>query len=409
MSYIYNVTKDEQKIIENNIYIKYEKHDHVNYDDGVCIKPWGYEFLIYQSKKIGIWYLNIKTNHSTSLHCHFNKDTIIIVLKGTVKINLMDESIILNEMENIFLPHYNFHGISSFSPESFIIEIEVYNNLIDFSDKNDLLRLTDQYKRKDNNYANSINFTKGDNEQYKYFKLSDNFNQLIEGVEIKVNNCSNINSVVDNNTYNILLDGVIYQDSTYIREGSIMKSMNNIQHLNDTSTILSLKKSNSNESAKIIYNKDQLNILMNKIKDKKIILTSGCFDIIHVGHINNLREAKELGDILMVCLSCDEQIKKLKGEDRPINNYDDRINLFKTITYVDYIILYDETNIETEEELDNIMNIVSPYCWVKGSDYNKDNVLKKHPGLKNIKLINNIKNKSTTNIINMIKNIQTNS
>jgi D-beta-D-heptose 7-phosphate kinase/D-beta-D-heptose 1-phosphate adenosyltransferase len=174
--------------------------------------------------------------------------------------------------------------------------------------------------------------------------------------------------------------------------------------LNDKSTILSLKKSNSNESAKIIYNNDQLNILMKKLKNKKLILTSGCFDIIHVGHINNLRNAKELGDILIVCLSCDEQIKKLKGEDRPINNYDDRINLFKTITYVDYIILYDETNIETEEELDNIMNIVSPDYWVKGSDYNKENVLKKHPGLKNIKLIDNIKNKSTTNIINIIKN-----
>ena len=106
----------------------------------------------------------------------------------------------------------------------------------------------------------------------------------------------------------------------------------------------------------------------------------------------------------MICLSNDEQIKKLKGDERPINNYKDRIDLFKTIKYVDYIILYNEENIEREESLGEIMKIVDPYFWVKGSDYSIDKILEKHPYLKNIKLVNNIEDKSTTNIVNKIKN-----
>jgi D-beta-D-heptose 7-phosphate kinase/D-beta-D-heptose 1-phosphate adenosyltransferase len=90
---------------------------------------------------------------------------------------------------------------------------------------------------------------------------------------------------------------------------------------------------------------------------------------------------------------------------RPINNYLDRINLFKTITYVDYIVLYDEEDIKNERTLGNIMKIVDPLYWVKGSDYTVEQILSKHPYLKNIKIIPCVEGKSTTNII---KKIQTN-
>jgi len=99
----------------------------------------------------------------------------------------------------------------------------------------------------------------------------------------------------------------------------------------------------------------------------------------------------------------DKQINKLKGKDRPINNYKDRIDLFKTISFVDYIILYNEENIEKEETLGNIMKIVNPFYWSKGDDYNEKKIIEKHPYLRNIKLIKNIDGKSTTNIINKIK------
>lgn len=177
--------------------------------------------------------------------------------------------------------------------------------------------------------------------------------------------------------------------------------------IEDEITILTLEKFDYQDDKKIIHNLEQLKIIIQDLKktNKQLVLSSGCFDILHVGHIKNLIEAKKMGDILMVCLSNDEQIKKLKGDTRPVNNYEDRINLFKTIKYVDYVILYNETNIDTEETLGEIMKIVDPNIWAKGSDYKVDEIFKKHPYLKKIKLIDNIENKSTTKIIQKIENI----
>lgn len=399
---------EELKIISNNNFRKNEKNKFIDYKNTVCVKPWGHEFLVFQNKKIGIWFLKIVKGHKTSLHCHFNKDTIIIVLKGSAKIELINNEVInLNVMESLFLPHYNFHGLGTFSDEMYIIEIEVYNDNIDFTDKNDLLRINDIYKRNSNNYESSVNAIKENLGEYDYFFLEKNFNEKIQGIDLKVTevNAENI-SQIKNNCYNILLEGSIFQNFKYISEGSVLDSLENIQFLHDKCLLLSLDRYDYKEESKIIYDNSQLELTVKKLKsqNKNIILSSGCFDILHIGHINTLIESKKLGDVLMICLSNDEQIKKLKGDERPINNYKDRIDLFKTIKYVDYIILYSEENIEREESLGEIMKIVDPYYWVKGSDYSVGKILEKHPYLKNIKLINNIQDKSTTNIINKIKN-----
>lgn len=399
---------DEISIVNNNLYIKNEKHDNVNYKNCVCIKPWGHEFLVYLNEKIGIWFLKIKKGESTSLHTHFNKDTIIIVLKGSAIINLKDQIINLNTMSTIFLPHYKFHGLSSFSEETYLLEIEIYNDFTNFSDKNDLLRINDQYKRKITGYESSINTINSDLEKYDFFYLDEKFEKNIFDIKfkvIKIDNNSDLKKI--NTVHNILIDGKIFKNMQFYKEGSFLNNFDDIQFPNDSALILTLDKFYFEEDAKIIYDFKQLELIIKKLNElnKNIILTSGCFDIIHVGHLNTLKEAKKLGDILMVCLSSDEQIKLLKGNDRPINNYKDRIDLFKTIIWVDYIILYDEVHIEKEETLDNIMKIVSPKYWVKGNDYNEQNILEKHPHLKNIKLITNIENKSTTNIINKIKNL----
>lgn len=407
------ILENELKIIENNIYIKNEAHNIVDYKNVVCTKPWGYEFLVYESDKIGMWFLKIMKGHSTSLHTHFNKDTFIVVIKGSAIINLIDNKVInLNCMDSIFLPHYNFHGLSTFSDETYLLEIEIFNNYTHFSDKNDLLRINDQYKRQTTGYAASVNTTSENLDLYNFFYLENNFQKNIKDIDFKITelNYKNINnfdlSIFDKYNYNILLKGVIYQDMQFLKEGSVIKKFNNIQFSNDSVLILSLGKINYKEDSKIIYDNEQLKLIIKNLKkdSKKVILSSGCFDIIHIGHLNTLRESKNLGDILMICLSSDEQIKLLKGNDRPINNYQDRIDLFKTISYVDYIILYNEENIEKEETLGNIMKIIDPYYWVKGDDYTEKKILEKHPYLKNIKLIKNIENKSTTNIINKIKN-----
>jgi len=403
----------EKNIINNNIFIKNKEHNKVNYKNLVCTKPWGYEFLVYESKKIGIWFLKIIKGHSTSLHTHFNKDTFITVIKGSAIINLINDNVInLNTMSTIFLPHYNFHGLSTFSEDTYLLEIEIFNDNTHFSDKNDLLRINDQYKRKNIGYESSINTISENLELYDFFYLDNNFEKIIQGVNFKMTELdedfikNNDLSFLKNYNHHILLEGKIYQDMKFLKEGSIIKTFDNIQFPNDKALLLSLGRLNYKEDSKIIYDNQQLKLVIQSLKkdNKKIILSSGCFDIIHVGHINTLRESKKMGDILMICLSSDEQIKLLKGNDRPINNYQDRIDLFKTISYVDYIILYNEENIEKEETLGNIMKIVNPYYWVKGDDYQENKILEKHPYLTNIKLIKNVENKSTTNIINKIKN-----
>ena len=140
------------------------------------------------------------------------------------------------------------------------------------------------------------------------------------------------------------------------------------------------------------------------MSNKKIGLTCGCFDIIHQGHTTNLKTSRKYCDLLAVCLSSDNQIKRLKGEKRPVNSISDRISMLVNFDFVDLVILYDETNDEFETELDNIMNIINPDIWFKGTDYKKDDILRKHPSLKKIKLIDLIPGKSTTNIINRINN-----
>ena len=407
-SKIIGLTQEEKQIVSNNNHKKHEKHSFFDYNNQVCIKPWGHEFLIYQNKKIGIWFLKLKSGHKTSLHCHFNKDTFIVVLKGSVKIDLINNRVMnLNCMDSLFLPHYSFHGLGSFSEESYLLEIEVYNDSIDFTDKNDLLRLNDQYKRPDSNYQSSVTTVCENLEKdYDFFKLSKNFNRTVCGVDVCVNiiKSDGISTPVEKPGLHILLDGIIYQNEKYIKEGSVVTNFENIQMIQDEITILTLDKFDFEDDKKIVHTSEQLQVVVEILKkqNKKIVLSSGCFDILHIGHIQNLIEAKKMGDILMVCLSNDDQIKKLKGDARPINNYQDRIDLFKTIKYVDFVILYDEKNIAAEETLGEIMRIVDPYIWAKGSDYSIADILKKHPYLKNIKLITNIENKSTTKIIEKI-------
>uniref|UniRef100_A0A6C0B275 Cytidyltransferase-like domain-containing protein n=1 Tax=viral metagenome TaxID=1070528 RepID=A0A6C0B275_9ZZZZ len=405
------VLDEEMKIVENNINIKHQIHSRVDYKNSACVKPWGHEFLIYESDKIGVWFLKIKKGQSTSLHTHFNKDTIIICLNGIAKINLLNSSIILNPMSSIHLPQYNFHGLSSFSEETYLLEIEIFNDSAKFSDKNDLLRINDQYKRNSTGYESSVNKTTEDLDKLDYFFLTTDFDKQIKGVNLKVTEINNKNkkdpvgSMFNNNNYNILLRGVVNQNMKYLKEGSFIDNFDGIQFPEESILVLSLHNSDYAEDSKIIYDKEQLKLVVDKLNknNEKIILSSGCFDIIHVGHINTLRESKKLGDKLMVCLSSDEQIKLLKGANRPINNYKDRIDLFKTISYVDYVILYNEENIAKEETLGDIMKIVNPFYWTKGNDYIEEKIIEKHPYLTNIKLFKNVDGKSTTNIVNKIR------
>lgn len=404
-----HVTEKETSIIKNNQAIEFEKHDVVDYKNKVCVKPWGYEFLVFQNNKVAIWYLNMKKGHSTSLHCHFKKDTLLIVLSGCAKIGLIDnKKIALNTLDCLYIPKYKFHSISSFSEETFILEIEVFSTSLQFSDKNDLLRLDDQYMRKPVGYESSVNVITKDIEKYNPFYLDTNTSHVINNADVSLQSVSSTEDLLklQKNTYSILLEGEIFEPIKYYKEGSILPITNNMVPVSSKCLILTIDKLDSKEDSKIVYDREHLQLLKSKLdsEGKNIVLTSGCYDILHVGHLETLRKAKSLGDILIVCLSSDEQIKILKGNTRPINNYSDRINLFKTISYVDYVVLYNEEDIVNEGTLGSIMKIIDPLYWVKGSDYTVEQILSKHPYLKNIKIIPLVEQKSTTNIIKKIQN-----
>ena len=404
MNIIEKNTSKDLEIANNNLDIKDENHEKINYKNKVCVKPWGYEHLIFENDKISIWYINLNRGHQTSMHCHFNKDTQLIILKGTAKISTINDKYCLNEMSSIFLPCYKFHQISSFSEELILLEIEIFSNNVNFSDKNDLLRIDDVYKRQNKGYESSVEVLTSDEElsEYSYFYLNGKMNKNVKTVDFNLHEITDKNShllnALEKNNYNILLSGTVFKNNEYIKEGSILNNFSKNYIINNDCKILSLNNIDYINNSKIVYDNEQLEIIVNKIKkiNKSIILTSGCFDIIHSGHMNTLHNAKKLGDILIVCISSDEQIKKLKGDSRPINNYKSRIDLLKTINYIDYVVLYNEVDIINETSLGKIMKIINPEHWVKGSDYDKKDILNKHPYLKNITIIPNIENISTT-------------
>ena len=133
-----------------------------------------------------------------------------------------------------------------------------------------------------------------------------------------------------------------------------------------------------------------------KKRNKKIILTNGCFDVIHAGHIHLLENAKKLGDFLIVAINSDKSIKALKGNNRPINKLSARIEVLKALACVDLIITFDElTPLK-------IIEIISPDYLVKGGDYKIKDVIgaaivKANKG--KVKIIKIKKGFSTTKIL----------
>ena len=100
-----------------------------------------------------------------------------------------------------------------------------------------------------------------------------------------------------------------------------------------------------------------------KRKNKKVIWTNGCFDLLHEGHVNYLRRARELGDCLVVGINSDLSIRKLKGKNRPIINENARMEIISSLEAVDYVMLFPETSVE------KYMQMLKPNTFVKAGDY----------------------------------------
>lgn len=146
---------------------------------------------------------------------------------------------------------------------------------------------------------------------------------------------------------------------------------------------------------------EELKRIVNKLKKegKKVVFTNGCFDILHLGHVKYLEEAKKLGDILIVGVNSDKSVRILKGEERPIMPEEERAEILAALECVDYVVIFYETNPE------NLIAQLKPDIHIKGGDYAMDEIpeskLVESLGGKTV-ILKEIEGKSTSNIIQKI-------
>jgi len=127
-----------------------------------------------------------------------------------------------------------------------------------------------------------------------------------------------------------------------------------------------------------------------------VIFTNGCFDILHIGHVKLLKYAKTLGSKLIVGINSDSSIKRLKSNNRPINNLNNRKELLEALTCVDEVISFNE------DTPYNLINTIKPDIIVKGGDYNSNEVV--GSDICKVVIFNLVGNISTTKILNYEKN-----
>jgi D-glycero-beta-D-manno-heptose 1-phosphate adenylyltransferase len=94
-----------------------------------------------------------------------------------------------------------------------------------------------------------------------------------------------------------------------------------------------------------------------------VVFTNGCFDLLHIGHVKYLEEARQLGDLLVLGLNSDASVRRLKGEKRPLVGQDERALVMNALRPVDYVVIFEETTAES------IISELQPEIYVKGGDY----------------------------------------
>ena len=133
---------------------------------------------------------------------------------------------------------------------------------------------------------------------------------------------------------------------------------------------------------------------------QSFVVTNGCFDILHVGHVRYLQKTKQYADNLIVMLNSDVSVKSIKGPDRPINCEADRAEILSSLSCVDYVVLFDEKSPAA------LLESIKPDVYTKGADYTIE-TLPEAPELLplgvDIQFISFVEGKSTTNVINKMR------
>jgi len=148
----------------------------ISYRDKVVVKPWGYEFLVFENDQVAVWFLHIEKGHATSMHCHPRKKTALLVLQGQVLCNTFYNRNYLSAPEAIVIDAGVFHSTQSLSPSGAdLIEVETP------PDKTDLVRLNDQYGRQGRGYEGLAEMKTENLERFGYFHFSEGVPQLFQG------------------------------------------------------------------------------------------------------------------------------------------------------------------------------------------------------------------------------------
>lgn len=156
---------------------------------------------------------------------------------------------------------------------------------------------------------------------------------------------------------------------------------------------------------KFIADQGKLVQIVNRLKSqgKRIILTNGCFDLLHVGHIRCLRGAKGQGDVLIVAVNSDESMKKMKRVGRPIMPEEERIEILEALECIDYITLF------SEDRVDRLLLMLKPHVHAKGTDYTEETVPERETVLSyggRIAIVGDDKSHSTTDLIRAIARVE---
>ena len=137
-------------------------------------------------------------------------------------------------------------------------------------------------------------------------------------------------------------------------------------------------------------------------KGKKIAFTNGCFDILHVGHVRYLREAKKTADVLVLALNSDSSVRSIKGEKRPLVSEQERAEVLAALEFIDFVTIFPEL---TPLEL---INYLKPDVLIKGGDWPEEKVVGREEVKKwggRVAIIPEIEGKSTTNVVEKIKSL----
>lgn len=159
---------------------------------------------------------------------------------------------------------------------------------------------------------------------------------------------------------------------------------------------------NQHTDCRGVFHEDQLAILIENAKaaGERIVMTNGCFDIIHAGHVSYLEQAKSLGDRLVVAINDDASVQRLKGSERPLNSLENRMTVLSALSMVDWVVPFSE---DTPERL---ITRFMPHTLVKGGDYQVEEIAGSQAVLTNggqVKILDFVPGCSTTGLVEKIR------